>query len=213
MGLTESKLKDFVMDSIRERRLHSAYLRSVQKGANDIEAAQKKHKQQLDKLVNGLKFAVETSEEGSLPTVLKTRASDHGATLTMANLEKQMKALKRRSADDEPLMYPSQTVSLAFMRGKKIIARIGDSTTKSEFKAIYFSFSYKDSGDWDVKVLHKESARDDGHVILTFQIAASEIEDMKRAGKTAKAPYHDGWVVFNCFYLVQLLSRIASTMA
>merc|ERR1712066_647020 len=121
---------------------------------------------------------------------------------------KQMKALKRRASDDEPMMFPSQTVSLSFLRGKKIIARIGDQKTKSEFKAIYFTFSYKDSGDWHVKVLHKESARDDGHVILTFEITAAEIENMKRAGKTAKSPYHDGWVVFNCFYLVQLLSRI-----
>merc|ERR1711879_888681 len=113
---------------------------------------------------------------------------------------------RRKSSEDEPLMYPSQTVTLGFLRGKKVIARIGDSKTKSELKSISFTFSMVESGDWHVKALHRESARDDGHVIMAFDITNDQLDDMKRARKTAKIPYHNGFIVFNCFYLVQLLS-------
>merc|ERR1712023_163427 len=141
---------------------------------------------------------------------MKQRARDADAVLKFDNLERSLKAQKRRDSEDEPVMYPSQTVSLGFLRGKKVIARIGDAKTKSEFKAISFTFNLDESGDWHVKALHRENKKDAGHVIMKFDITNAELEDMKRAGKTAKMTYHNDFVVFNCFYLVQLLSRIAA---
>lgn len=211
-GFTEIKLKDFVIEAKRFRKEHHSYLQSVRNGAVKIEKAKSEHKTKLEALIRAMKFAVEASEEGSIPSTFRSKATDQGETLTMAHLERHMKAQKRKSTDEEPLMYPSQTVSLMFLRGKKVIARIGDAKAKSELKAIHFTFQFSDSGDWYVSGLHRETARDDGHVIMNFTITNDEITDMKRAGKTAKMTYHNGFVVFNCFYLVQLLSRIASTM-
>mmetsp|Transcript_71507 Transcript_71507/g.113301 ORF Transcript_71507/g.113301 Transcript_71507/m.113301 type:complete len:132 (+) Transcript_71507:2803-3198(+) len=131
----------------------------------------------------------------------------------MIALEKQLKAQrKREQTDDDVVLYPSQTFSAAFLRGKRVISTLGDpQKMKSELECIRFTFTMTEKADWKVRATHKRKAEE--HVIFSFEITADKIEDMKRSGKTAKESFHNGFVTFNCFYLVQLLSRVASSMA
>jgi hypothetical protein len=210
-GMSEQKLTEFVKAALRHRKQHRQYLTAVQSGIEKVKNKQEAHTAKLRQLVTSLKWAVECSSEGSLPRALTSKAVDLQVPLTMSNLEARLRRYKKKQAEDEPILYPSQTYSLAYLRGKRVIATIGDKGTKSEFSFIFFTFNMSETGDWKVKSMHKRKAEE--RVLFSFEISADSVADMKRAGKTGMVTYHNGFVTFNCFFLVQLLSRIASSMS
>jgi len=206
----EKKFIEFVNESFEHRAAHYRYLEAVEKGLKDIKDSQEKYKTRLEVMIATLEKAVECSEQLKVPRSIRDKASDKGVSLKFVDLKNKT----RRHTDNgqaSAQTVPSASYSLYWLRHKGVIARMGRGEGRmdiKQYKYISFSFSYEDSGDWNITSLHCSDGKQ--YMLFKFEIKPGELEKMKRAGKTAKMSYNDGFVVINCFNLLQLLARIAA---
>merc|ERR1719399_850282 len=107
---------------------------------------------------------------------------------------------------------PSAEYPYGWLRAKRIIVRMTGIPAAEEKKILpnlRFNFSYQETGDWMVEIIHVD--RGARKVLVNFNLKPQQLEFMKQAGKTAKLSFSNDFITLNCFNLLQLLARIASS--
>jgi len=210
--LHEEQASDFIEEAIEHRGKHFSYLGQVQNGAKFIREAREEYDEALDKAVAIVQACLEASETSTMALCMKMQAQNVGIKLKFAPMEKMKKAKKRREEDSgkEPglVTYPSATFKLAWLRDRKIVARLDPKVPEKSFRNIRFDFAYMESGNWTVEVQHHDKGK--VRTLRKFPITVKEIDIMRGAGKTAKMPFDDGFCYINCFALLQHLARISA---
>eukprot|EP00746_Dinoflagellata_sp_MGD_P007033 gnl/MRDRNA2_/MRDRNA2_113899_c0_seq1.p1 gnl/MRDRNA2_/MRDRNA2_113899_c0~~gnl/MRDRNA2_/MRDRNA2_113899_c0_seq1.p1 ORF type:complete len:1623 (+),score=304.88 gnl/MRDRNA2_/MRDRNA2_113899_c0_seq1:483-4871(+) len=232
-GRKETELFDFIKDALEARAQHRQYLALVQDGKIKIADARRSYEEELANRVTLLREMIALSESSDAPQLLKNFTQGHGCRLTMkAVADAKRKDIRndptadfrqaggeagddaaRTAGNDDDLMLarplPLATLDMGYLRAKKVVSRMGHGLSDKVNRALSFTFRFQKSGDWKVEVLLKEGK--DLKVLREFEITWQELETMRHGAKTAKMPFADGFVVLNCFKLVQLLTRISAS--
>lgn len=203
---------EFVKTACEDRRSQLKYLQAVEKGINQIDEAKKEYARRLDNTINSLARVVDNSERLVMPLNLLRIANDKGVVLKFDMAEKRRRRMEwKRNGSASQGSEPWATYSLFNLREKGVISRmgIGDGfLDTSEYQNITFTFNGKESGNWQISVIHRKLGQQ--HMLFEFEITVEDLARMQRAGKNAKLPYNDGFVHINCFNLLQLIARITS---
>eukprot|EP00929_Paragymnodinium_shiwhaense_P030762 TRINITY_DN17377_c0_g1_i1.p1 TRINITY_DN17377_c0_g1~~TRINITY_DN17377_c0_g1_i1.p1 ORF type:complete len:1888 (-),score=508.37 TRINITY_DN17377_c0_g1_i1:111-5774(-) len=213
--LAERDFIEFVNKVLLEHQQHNKYLQMVRKGSDKIKESQKKYRTRLEEMDKGLRKTVEMSDNLVMPVVFRIKAGEAGVSLKYQDAERvKRKENRKDNMPDIGHMAPSGTYTLYYLRYKGVIARMGAEEEKQrlptdQYKFIKFTFEMSETADWTIIVTRSDQGKQ--HMLCSFDIAASEIEKMKRAGKGAKLEYNDGFVVINCFELLQLLARLLAS--
>jgi len=205
----ESELIDFIEEAIQARKEHKDYLDQVMKGRQEIDNIKAEYTNILESRIKEVTVAIEVSEAAQLPPIAKNKAVDQNTKLKLQLLEKKRKNEKKKleAMDMAIETLPTATYPLGWLRAKKIIVRMNEQLDAKILPALLFHFRYTESGCWDVDIIHVE--RGFKKVLREFEITPKDLIEMKQAGKTAKLPFSNGFVILNCFNLIQLLARIS----
>jgi len=176
-----------------------------------VDHRQKYFKQLKDKTEKLRRF-VQASEKVTVPSLLRNKASDNGVRLRLTEVERLRQREEKHDKDfaDEEApaeIYASATFSLFNLRAKKVVRRMGGDLPQKEHRNILFTFNHVASGNWEIVAVHQDRWNK-SHMLCTFEITVQDIERMKKAGKSEKREFNDGFVVMSCFSLLQLLARI-----
>jgi len=192
----------YVLLCIENLEDHRHYLKKLDDGKDGVENAQAEYKNKLQQMIEALQKVVQASEEATLPAIFKNRALEKGKQLKFQYVERLN---RQRAVTDSRNLLPSVTMTLGNLRAKKVVAWVSEDLPRSQYKRISFTFNGLGSDNWQVIVRHTDQRRT--HALFQFEITRSDVERMQHAGKTARIPYNDGWVVINAFALLQLLAR------
>merc|ERR550537_1048683 len=155
-------------------------------------------------MIRELIVIVSVSETSRVPEILRSKSNDAGGpSLKFMPLEKKKRAEARKmeaAAIGDIEMRPSESHALGWLRAMKVVARMSGKMPDGIFGDIYFKFTCL-GREWTVEISHVELGQE--RVLRSFKITAVDIENMRRAGKTAQLPFDDGFVHFNCFSLIQ----------
>lgn len=108
--------------------------------------------------------------------------------------------------------FPEATYPLSYLRAKRVVCRVnapvdeGSAEQTALFRQMSLTFRATAHGDWDVEITQKERVQT--RSILEFAITKMDIERMRGAGKTARLPFGNDFVVLQAFNLLQLLTLI-----
>jgi len=207
----ESKLIDFISESMQDRKAQRDYLDQVKKGIEDLTAKQKSYEKELEEKSKKLELAVEAAEMGTIPGIVKAKATDHSVGLKFAKIEKARRNKKQLSRDKGPAfqMLPTATYPLSWLRSRRVICRLDSNVPDSVLGGMFFTFRYTKKSDWVVEIVHQE--RGVPRMLRKFVLKPAEVDKMRLAGKTSKIAYSDGFVIIDSFNLLQLLTRISAS--
>jgi len=209
--LRQDKFEEFVAEAIEARSNHWHYLDSVRTEGQTIDKKHTEYMKKIDDIAKFLNKAIEASEECAIPTKLREKASDTSIRLKFTPIEKKLKKIKKDKegfSTDTTDTLPSVTFPMGVLRSMKVISRMNEAVPEMAIRAMYLTFSATENGDWEVQIVHME--RKKKRVLRSFWVTTRDINNMQRAGKTAKLPFDEGFVVINAFNLLQLLARISS---
>eukprot|EP00928_Gymnodinium_smaydae_P031913 TRINITY_DN23267_c0_g2_i1.p1 TRINITY_DN23267_c0_g2~~TRINITY_DN23267_c0_g2_i1.p1 ORF type:complete len:1900 (-),score=250.90 TRINITY_DN23267_c0_g2_i1:54-5753(-) len=217
-NVTEAMFAEYIRVALDNRKSHHDYLLAAESGIDKIRTAQEAYKVQLSTTITAMRKSVEMSETLMIPSLVRQRASDNNMRLMFDKLDKIRKAEERsrRAQSDltleELAAAASATYSLHNLRAKGVIARMATGEGRleeREYKNVKFTFSVMEGGNWLVEVIHGAEGQKQQR-LCDFVITASDLECMKRAGKTSKMSYNNEFVTMNCFNLLHLVSRIGA---
>jgi len=207
-GMREQAFCQFVLGALEARKDQRRYLESVENGVNVILQAKRSYEEKLAQMIASFTKSVVASEHVAVHLLFKQRANEYGTRLKFNEVEKIKKKEDKAALTNllNQTLYPSATYSLGWLRAKKVIAMLGSDLPRQDYRRLSFTFTGMENGDWNIKVVHKADRT--SNVLFSFGITNRELDLMKRAGKCAKQPFNNGFVVINCFNLIQLLARI-----
>lgn len=213
-GVTLEAFKQFRFGVWMSRERHFKYLSRLGYKLTDIKKRREAYDDGLKKSIVSLKKIVMASESANVPVLIKNKAADTGVRLRLLDAEKlrkkEEKSGKEFSDREGPAdLYSSAEYSLYNLLAKRVVRRMGGDDLQREHRNIFFTFNCKETGDWEVVVIHRDVGK--SHMLCTLRITVGEIEKMKRAGKAEKREFNNGFVVMSCFSLLQLLARIRTT--
>jgi len=202
-GFSPNAFVAYVLEGLDSRQSQLVYLRAVDEVSSKLFEAQKAYYGSLKQMHQSLMQVVKRSESAALPMHIANQAREKGVSLKFVHM---MKKSRQPSRDQGGTFLATGTFSLGFLRAKSVIAWVHADLPTKEYTRIFFTFNKQPSGEWQVLVCHRDRRRN--NVLFNFTITAREFELFCGAGKTAKYPYYNGWVVVNAFSLVQLLARL-----
>jgi len=207
---------------LKDRKRQYEYLKAAKDNIQAVKIAQQRYNDELKQKIESFKKVVIASQQVSLPGVFKSKAEEINMPLRFHQVNRmmvrQMASMKKVNPSTNEPLRPYGQYSLFHLRGKEVVAWVGQSLKPKEHKNIFFVFLGCDtrndqSGDgckaeWRVEVNHRENMRT--HVLFEFNINREDINQMRGAGKTARQHFHKSTVVMNAFQLLQLLARIVA---
>jgi len=202
-----AQLVEYIFRGLEDRDEQRKYLTMIDNSSDKIEKVQKTYKDNLKVTIDALKLVVKASEESSVPIEFKLKAQETGVTLKLMRLERINRRMAMKSDGSEKYL-PAATLTLGFLRAKKVVAWVKPDLPQKEYRRIHFNFTAEVTGNWNIVVLHKEGRT--AQALFTFEVTTADIERMQSAAKTAKFRYNNGWVILNAFNLLQLLARITA---
>lgn len=209
--LPQKNFEEFVDEALEARVDHWNYLDAIKSEAKKIGEMRDDYQTKINKIAEQLNKSIEASEDCAIPEKLRVKSSQSSVRLKFTAIEKNLKKIKKEKeglAQSVISSYPSVTFPVGVLRSMKVISRMGEGVPEMAIKSMFLTFSASEHGDWEVQIVHMERRKK--RVLRSFTVDTRIINSMQRAGKTAKIPFDDGFVVINAFNLLQLLARISA---
>jgi len=208
------QFKDFIEYLIKtytDRVKHKRYLHNLEEGTKEIKKVKSSYNTKVKAQLKILSGVVYRSSMVQIPQTLKNVATENGVKLRFLDVEKVKKKEDKKARDfvigGELELRPSGTFSIYQLIAKKVVRRLN--VPSKQYQNISMTFNLLENSDWEVITTHKE--RNKSHMLCNFVVTNTDLEKMKRAGKTEKREFNEGFVVMSCFSLLQLLARVRAS--
>eukprot|EP00927_Polykrikos_kofoidii_P043226 TRINITY_DN37296_c0_g1_i1.p1 TRINITY_DN37296_c0_g1~~TRINITY_DN37296_c0_g1_i1.p1 ORF type:complete len:1043 (-),score=180.42 TRINITY_DN37296_c0_g1_i1:74-3202(-) len=202
----------FVKDTLNEQNAYKDFLFRIKREMQSISEWQAEYVKTLEGTVKALARTHDYGFKYIIPEPIRQKAAEKAVKLKYEDARQTAK-LETRDVERETGAAAtldantSTTYSLLSLRAKSVIGPMTAIDLRPEdYRFIRFTLEHFESGDWHFTVTHRKHNKD--ILLSTFVILEKEVEEMKRAAKTAVKQYN-GWNL-NCFNLVQILTRTLS---